>query len=149
MSNLEMVEFKPEHAAELSSRSIEPLEVSSEYILNMATQWKSSGPSISVFFDDTLIASGGITVLWPGVGQAWVFLDRDTIPSILRREAFSIPMEYIARWVKEYNLHRLQALVRCDFKQGLRYASHLGFVVEGTLKFYDSLKNDYYMMRRM
>ena len=106
--------------------------------------WKKSRPidsltewSKSLYIGEDLVAVAGMYMLWTnhsGVAECWLLLgskaDKYKIEVVKRAK------EVIALAFQELNLHRMQAVIRADFKEGLRFIEHLNFVEEGRLRAY-------------
>lgn len=85
-------------------------------------KWK---PNVTAVVDGKVVASGGLRILWQGVGEIWLMLGKDfplmAIPKIKRQ---------MYHWMSFYNLRRIQAVVRCDWKEGNRFAEWSGMTNE-------------------
>ena len=90
------------------------------------------------------MAIGGVTVLWDGVGEAWLAPSEYCFkkPLLLVKTALSV----LAGTAKQYNLHRVQCVVRADDRKAQRFALALGFERESTLVKYGPEGHDYFMM---
>ena len=157
--SVHIIPFEPEHAAYLASRSIEGIDLGEEDVISTAKRWGISGPAFTAAYLDSgesfgvgkiedvrgsIVGCGGLMLLWPGVGQGWVIIDR-MVREFLRKEAYTVVVAKITELSLEYKLHRIQAVVRKDLIPALKYASNLGFKPEGILRQYDSQKRDYVM----
>lgn len=157
--SVHIIPFEPEHATYLASRSIEGIDPGEEDVLATAKRWSVSGPAFTATYLDSgeafdvdkiedvrgrIVGCGGLMLLWPGVGQGWVIIDKKVRES-LRREAYTVVAAKIAELSFKYKLHRIQAVVRVDLPPALKYAANLGFKPEGVLRQYDSQKRDYMM----
>lgn len=91
-------------------------------------------PGFTLFTDSgDVIGSGGIIMLWPGVGEAWLMASQlagfMTVPAfIFMRKTFRSLMDTLG-------LRRVQAVVH-NTPQACRLAALLGFAYEGTLRNY-------------
>jgi hypothetical protein len=100
--------------------------------IDCLTEW-----SKSLYVGDELVAVGGAFMLWApqsGVAEMWMLLgskaDKYKIEVVKRAR------EVIAMAFDELRLHRMQAVVRADFPEGLRFIEHLNFLPEGRLRCY-------------
>jgi len=106
-----------------------------------------SHPGWSGFCDGKLIASIGIIVPYPGLGEAWA-----VITPLGHQHAL-----WLHRHVKSgilslseaLKLRRLQATVKANFPEGRRWAESLGFVAEAILEGWGPDGSDYVMYKRM
>lgn len=97
----------------------------------------------SLWYDNRLIAAGGVVPIWPGVGIAWAMIARD-IPQQCIKYTFSLYREWLKRLMERYNLHRVQADVKTDdFEKGHRFVKHLGFKHEGKMIAYGPDREDH------
>lgn len=91
---------------------------------------KIQPPAFTAYCEGRKIACTGITLLWGGVGEAWIVVSRNA------RKYIALPGS--VRWLldkvqKKMKLRRVQATVRVDNPQGRRLARWLGFEDEGVL----------------
>jgi len=100
----------------------------------LSDSFQARGPAFSAFFDGALFVIAGINILWPGVGEAWAMFG-----SGYQRHGFFIhrtTIRYINRLSDDYNLERLQAVVKQDHWAGIEWIDRLGFKYEGEMKKY-------------
>lgn len=92
----------------------------------------------------SVLAMGGMTKVWPGVGVAWltVMPGAKFHPVRLVRNAFDL----ICDAVEDYKLHRLHIEVKADDPKAVRLARMLGFEYESTMRNYGPDGADYMMM---
>ncbi len=90
------------------------------------------------------MAIGGVSVLWDGVGAAWV------APSPYARKKpllfFKTALSVLAGAAQSYGLHRIQCEVRACDHRSVKFALALGFTREATMKKYGPDKADYHLM---
>jgi len=91
-----------------------------------------------------VMACGGVFILWPGTGEAWLFLSRLAGYSVV----LSVKKQ-LEEWMKQYDLQRVQAEVRSDFSAGRRFLEWLGMDLEGTLRKFGPNGFDYAMYARV
>jgi hypothetical protein len=100
------------------------------------------GPGRTLEADDgTVLACAGITLIWPGLGEAWLLVK----PEVARRyrvTLYKAIVEGLREMIAAYHLRRVQAVVIAGFPEGERLAAHLGFTEEGVMRRYDVLGRD-------
>lgn len=95
------------------------------------------------------MAIGGVTKLWEGVGEAWVLIDAEAYkyPIMVHKVAAKV----LAGARGEF--WRIQATVKTDFREGVRFALSLGFSLntplDKPLRRYGVDGRDYYMLEMM
>lgn len=95
----------------------------------------------------TVLAVGGVHVMWFGAGEAWV---------LVSPEAMAVPTTF-ARYTKrafdsilqDTELRRVQASIHVDDDRAYRFAEWLGFENEGVMRKYGVEGDDYYRMARV
>ena len=84
--------------------------------------------SWTCIFDGEIVAVGGINLIHPGVGEAWIVLTKqsrkDGIFAIIACRAISDKLDSIA---VELKLKTCQSHIRADFPKAIRFAEALGF----------------------
>lgn len=102
----------------------------------------------TVIFQGEIVAVGGVTVLWEGVGEVWLMLTADCRKKeffgIIALTAIQAKMEEITK-----NLWRVQAIIRTDFPEAIKMIEFFGFEREGLLKQYCPDKGDIYMYAKI
>jgi hypothetical protein len=146
IKELTLIPFEPAHAFVMTRR---PEEVGTpgfpgyeDYIKGLC----SAGNCYSATYGDEILFCGGVRVLWPGVGEAWVLCSA----GIWRfaRQLFRVSETIIGKVAAENNLERVQAHVRTSWDVAIRFVERLGFEREGLLrKFVNG--EDYYSYARV
>ena len=118
------------------------IDTDSETYVKAMSQYPNTA-FCSVGSDGSVLAAAGIMPLWKGVGEAWVLAPPST------NEHFGLYLHravttYLDRIVKEYQLHRVQSAVLCDFITSHRWIKRLGFMKEGPLYCYGPDKRTFY-----
>ncbi len=93
------------------------------------------------------VASGGIDLMWDGVGEAWTIISRH-----IEKYRFSVHKavkRYLEETTKEKNLHRVQAHVLRGDETAMRWIVRLGFHPEGLCKKYGPGGEDYILYARL
>lgn len=140
--HVDIVPFEPWHLHGLrlqrSQESLMPL-LTDEH--GQAIQ--QAGPCFSAFVGYDVIACAGIIQLWPGRAQVWSLLS-DQLPTYYRTIHRAVK-----RYVRAYRVRRLECLVDPRHPDAVRWAVHLGFHYEATLRAYDMQGNDQAMYVRL
>jgi hypothetical protein len=92
-------------------------------------------------FDNSLLACGGFLAMWPGVYEAWLFVD--THNTFVSYKVCLI--KKFRNEIAKLNFHRLQATVDEHVYNHHKFMKLLGFSAEGLLRQYGPEKNDYIM----
>ncbi len=98
------------------------------------------GPAYAFLDGETVIACGGVTIYWPGMGEVWLVTSR--IWTRYLREIVVWTRKLLDQLQEENNLTRIQADVVSDNAGACRFAEHFGFVAEGLMRCYDVLGRD-------
>jgi hypothetical protein len=113
---------------------------------NFTTRWRDcQGMNLCMRKDADYIAWGGITMLWPGVGSAWLH-----VTPLAYTYRFSLYRELIWQcyWIATgLGLHRVEADIVADAPTSHRLARHLHLVCEGLMRQYGPDRSDYYKYR--
>lgn len=140
--------YQPQHILKMQDeiRQEEALALG-DAIARTAMMFYKSGPGITFIDEQGPYACLGMIPLWPGVGDLWmVTTDRAALhPFELTRTMRRIMEEN--RPVYEY--HRLQCAVLETNTTSRNWLERLGFVEEGPLEAYDSMKNNYVRMAKV
>ncbi|HIG59174.1 MAG TPA: hypothetical protein EYQ21_07280 [Flavobacteriales bacterium] len=91
--------------------------------------------------DGKVLCCVGVTPLWTGVYELWMYLGKDTFTE--RRKALRIIREFLDMLVAKHKIHRLQSVVLEDFTEGRRFAKFFGFEEEGEMKNFGPEKETY------
>ena len=103
------------------------------------TEWakaigKEAIEAYTLYVGDTIIAIGGLNLLWPTVGEVWI-VGSPHIPkarfSYMRAAKF-----YLKYFREKYELKRVQAQVVEGYDMLTRFVESLGFEYEGTMHNY-------------
>jgi len=129
-AHLLAIPLHPAHAASLSLRpgAVQALAGMAP-LPQLARAYHAAGPAWTVLDGDTPIACGGVVRFWPGVGECWCWVGTgvDAVPVAFARLARRI----VGALVREHRFHRLQLHARLDDVRANRFATHLGFTLEG------------------
>jgi len=145
MYNVDIVPFHPDHVPMLKLRR----EVGGRFFENYDTWAKSiteigkNNPTFTGFIGDKMIGFGGVSMIWTGVGEAWVCFDESMQHKpkvILYYTKYMLDMI-----IKQNNLHRVQATCRIDFPQAASFLEHIGFELESVLHKFSEDGVDHFM----
>jgi hypothetical protein len=93
-----------------------------------------------------VVCCAGVTLLWQGVGEAWLFVSEGARAYIGLPGAVRELLDTVRR---NLQLHRIQATVRVDNPRAHRMDTWLGFKEEGIMRKYTPDKTDCYRMARV
>ena len=119
--------------------------VSGEYACEVPEQVKKH--TFSAVFDGRVVAIGGLIIFFQGTAEAWLFCDKSIkqcgfwFVRAIRRQ--------LDRLALEYGLHRVQAVVSKEFKNGLKLVFSVGFQPECELKGYFGVKKNAYLFCKL
>lgn len=129
-ANLLAMPFLPAHAASLRLRPGAVLALAGLPPLGeLARAYQAAGPAWTVLDGETVIACGGVVRFWPGVGECWCWAGAGV-------DAVGLAFARLARRIVdglalEHGFHRLQLHASLDDMRANRFATHLGFTLEG------------------
>lgn len=96
-------------------------------------------------FDNKLLACGGFVNMWPGVYEAWLYVD--TYDTFIKYKICLI--KKFRHEIDNLQYHRLQAVVDVRTKSHQKFMSLLGFKPEGTMEQYGIDKTDHIMYAKV
>ena len=108
--------------------------VPSEQMVELAQAREDNGQCVTGWVDDKIVACGGIDLMWPGVGEVWLFVsyEMDKVPM----RAFRTIRNGLQKLIDDNDLKRCQAWCRKDFVGGHTLFRHLKFKPEGIAQKY-------------
>lgn len=104
------------------------------------------GNAFTAILHGTPVACFGSVRIWNGVEEMWLLMEERG-----RNIAVSLTKAAIAYRdfrVISGNLHRLQITVRCEDMRAVRWASFIGFNIDGMMMRYGPDGSNYYLMSR-
>lgn len=116
-------EFTSDDIRDLPFCELDPMRGVAEHVVNM-------GAGLVAEYQGRDVAIGGISRLWPGVGEAWVCAESGLPPISFHRIARSS----ILSMAKKLQLHRVQVHSFIEDKNVHRWMEMLGFKREGIRK---------------
>lgn len=138
---LKIVPMTAEHLRDIKT----PFEFAQAHKSVLASD--KSSPAYTGIYDGEIIAVGGASIMWGGVGEAWYVVSSEGLkkPFIIAKYA-----GYMLDYLQEENkLHRLQASVAKSDLVANRFANWLGFKNEGIMDRYGPDKTDYVRYARL
>jgi len=107
-----------------------------------------NGEGITWYTDEGVIACGGVILTTQkDVAELWILCDV-VIPhykKILLEES----LNFVNRLLVDGKYCRLQAITECCNIKAQEYVEHLGLTIEGRLRNYGGMGNDYFMYSRV
>lgn len=108
---------------------------------------EDAGEAFSGFIGGTCVGAAGVKMLWKGVGEAWAYLSPEALSHGFRvTRAVRRGLEDL---IAKHGLWRVQMTVRKDHAAGHRWASFLGFEVEGIMQKYGPDGADFFLYARV
>jgi hypothetical protein len=131
---IKLVPFEPSHVLAMSRRPEEKENANYPGYPEMIKKMSAAGNCYSIGDGDDIVSCGGISALWPGVGEAWVICSS----GIWRyaRQLLTISRSLIEKIECENNLVRVQAHVKASWPAAISFVERLGFEREGLLRKY-------------
>jgi len=142
--NIRIVKFKPDHLDSLIPRDFERDHYG---LIERFNNLYLEGPAYSVFDGEVCVFCGGVRIIWPGAGEAWLICSNDLGHYV--RELCLITPRYLKWIIEDHDLRRVQAVVQSDWTQAVRFLEKLGFDMEGVMRKYGPNGEDYIMYARV
>lgn len=135
---IKIMPFEVAHSMELQDSGRFPPMGENRRAYAITTFQRSRGTAFTVFEGNQILGCAGISVLWPGVGEAWTMISNEW-----RAKPLSLH-RLIKRGLAQFStqFHRVELYVIAEFTEGYKWAERLGFVKEGLRKSYTSDKKD-------
>lgn len=136
--------FQPQHANYiLSFGEVENFKI------DYNTQDLPTQDAWTGFYLGQPIVCGGIHSLWEtnNVAEVWVIMQRNAN----KHKLFMLKniKKYLENIINEKNYQRIQASIRADFKDGIRFAEWFGMESEGLMRKYGPDGKDYLRLARI
>jgi hypothetical protein len=100
------------------------------------------GPGFTLMFEDKVVASAGVMVLWSGVGEAW-FRGSPLIYKFGHTKKVILSSVEGFKMIKDSGFWRIQCTILKDWQPAIRYVNRLGFKYEGEMRMYGPDKRDF------
>jgi len=145
----ELKPFLPEHADEIVAIGLNDklMEIDASYKNNRICNYSTKGNAYTMFMNDKPIFAIGIVILWDGVAEGWVIASQNIFE--MKFLSAKTMKELTDDMCKKNKIKRLQTSVKADFKLGIRFATWLGFKIEGLKKKYGPDGSDYYQLGKI
>lgn len=101
---------------------------------DLAKAREENGQCVTGFYQDKVVGCGGIDLLWPGVGEVWLFLSYEVDKFPMR--CYEVIVDGLDKLIKDNKLWRCQAWCRTEFDKGHTLFRHLKFKPEGIAEKY-------------
>lgn len=145
---IRLIDFEPEHAEELFTKSTTLATADSKFALrNWLDRLERKDRAFTLMDNGHLVVSGGIYPIWDGMAEAWL-IPSDEMPRY-KLKMIKILREHIDLITAEDGLRRLQATVRADYPVALRFIEFMGFKKEGLMKNFGPDGTDHFMYARV
>lgn len=134
--------FDPKHM-----ERIEKADVDSEIlqfigdITSRAKIYAESGPAITIFNHDRILALGGVLQFWKGVGEAWMMVSPEGRNKGMA--LFKIMDRFLNDCFENKLFHRVQASIVINHPSAHKSIMRLGFIPEGMMIGYGPNQEDY------
>tara|TARA_B100000686_G_C16081772_1_gene614271 strand:- start:97 stop:537 length:441 start_codon:yes stop_codon:yes gene_type:complete len=146
MSKIKIVPFKKEHFDIYRERELER-DMLGDLIEFFQSRTPEHGPSYTALLDNNVVAIAGVQIMFPGVGEGWVF---GTELIYAHKFFFAKSVKrMLGQIMNDYGLHRVQAVPLKTFEPGCRFLEWLGFKYEGELLKYGPAKQNCLMYGRI
>ena len=92
------------------------------------------GPAYTAWVDGRILCIGGVTILWPGTGEAWAIFAQgfDKHSVFIHRQT----VKHLQEITEKHSLRRIQACTLKEDRRANHWLDHLGFVQEGEMPEY-------------
>ena len=145
----ELKPFKSEHADEIIAIGLNDklMEIDASYADNRICDHSQPGNAYTMFVHGKPAFACGIVLLWDGVAECWVMASQNIYE--MKFLAARTILDLQDKLCKQNKIRRLQTSVKADFKLGIRFATWLGFKIEGLKKKYGPDGSDYYQLGKI
>lgn len=139
------VDIVPFEAWHLMQLNLQPSQLSLSYTLTMehGTSLVKAGPCYSAMVGVEVIACAGVIEFWPGRSQAWALLS-DVFPAHVKSVH-----KAVRDFMRSYKVDRLECVIDPRNENTIRWAEHLGFEYESTMRRYTPSGDTQVMMVRI
>jgi hypothetical protein len=140
--------FHPDHADQIEVAGIDADHYQS--LANPSELIKKAaflGPFYTCWAGDKILTISGVCLLWPGVGEAAVFVSgiAPRYPVALTK----VIKVYLDLIIQQHNLHRVQCAVLERFAKSVAWVRLLGFKPEGEMKWFGPNKETFIRYSRI
>jgi hypothetical protein len=138
MAHINLMELKQEYVDEVfrTEDGLLQLEYAAE-----------RGDAFTLMHEGRILCVGGVSMVWPGVGQMWL------IPSQYVNDYSLVFVRtvrnFLESMMKSHELHRMQAVISSELPNGEKWIRGLGFQKEGKMQQYSASGVDYYLYGKL
>jgi len=113
----------------------------------MFANYPRLGPSYTLLDGDRPIISGGVAIMWRGVGDSWMLVSKyvKKYPLSVYKTVSSIMEDIIER----QKLYRIQTVIKEDDSTAINWIERLGYTREGVLRQFGPDRQNYLMYGRI
>jgi len=145
---VKLVGYRPEHAISFTALLAEKGRRDHPDFSTWATARGGDHPAVTLIDDHgEPVVCAGIMHLWESVGQVWMIASIDAKAIAKTLTVYS--RRILDGWWDHFGYRRLQATVDADTEVSRRFAEHMGFRPEGTLRRYGPGDVDQIMYARV
>jgi RimJ/RimL family protein N-acetyltransferase len=147
---IEVIPYEPEHAFLILERNVRDADL---YLTSLpdfekwCIAWKQNGPAYTQIIEREIVMCAGVVLLDWRRGEAWTLLS--SLFYLYKKTCFKTIREYLSHIIGQYQLRRVQTLIRPDMLPNQRFVEHLGFEKEGLLRMYGPNGEDFIMYGRV
>ena len=123
------------------------MEIDAGFEENRICNYSQPGNAFTMFVDGKPVFAFGLVVLWDGVAEGWVMASQNIFD--VKFLAARTILDKTVEVCKKNKIKRLQTSVKAEFKEGIRFATWIGFEIEGLKKNYGPDGSDYYQLARI
>lgn len=139
---MKIIPFKIEHFDAMES------DEATRENRSLYERYPDLGPSWTIMMKDVPVVSGGVVVIWKGVGEAWMLLNGDMIFQY-PLTVYRVVKTLLDAIIHDCKLHRVQTFVLDGHPKAHRWIKALGFTSEGKLAGFGPDKKDYWVYGRV
>jgi RimJ/RimL family protein N-acetyltransferase len=119
------------------------LQKSDDRAKKLAQFYIERGPCFTGQEDGKVLGSGGMVLMWPGVGEGWMVLSKEV--ETMKRYAYETIIEHLIKVASDLNLRRIQAHCDSNVPNAVKFLEQIGFQREGLMRGYGEDGSDHYL----
>lgn len=140
---VQVLRFQKEHVSQIRQQERDLVE-NADFKPEHYAAFETQKYSYSIEISGRVMVCCGVVQLWPGRGEAWALIDRETKKYFV--QLFKVMRDLLAG----VECPRIEAAIRHDFPQGHRLIRLLGFELEAPLmRKYGVTGEDYTLYARV
>ena len=149
MHTVELSKMEIEHLNQIDVPIMEEMEaIYGPEISAGAIARLPASRSYTLAVDGEVAAIGGLTEIYRGLAEAWLFSDR-TIAERVRKSFFKKISDALDILAEGLGCHRVQASAVVGDAQACRFLEHLGFSHEGIMRRYGPKREDFFRYAKL